>query len=182
MAEGTKMETVTAIHAYGEYKLAARSVAVRFWPESRMIDARGRTRDDYVQELRLKAVEAADRFQQSHGFCLPAERRYTYKALWNRARGWCRDARCQTVCAIPLDGGHGEVLGSYDIEGNLEARQVIRSLLGCLSRKEREVLVQLVESGGNVSQAFDPEIDGSWRAFRRRVARLRWKAEKVMEG
>jgi len=180
MAKGTRMETTTAIHAYGEYKLAAAVVAARFWPEARMVDARARTRDDYVQELRLQAINAANRFQHSRGFCLPEERRYTYKALWNHARNWRRGNWRNTVSEVPLDAEYGEVLGSYQIDGQLEAREAIGSLLGCLCFKEREVLFRLVESGGNVNQAFDPDLDDSWRGFRKRVARLRRKAKKVM--
>ena len=174
------METVTAIHAYGEYQPVAKSVARCFWPEPRELDALARTRDDHVQELRLHAIEAAHRFQCQKGFCLPAERRYTYKALWNHARNWRRENQRHHVVAVPLDDGNGEALGSYRIESQLEARQVVQSLLAHLSPQERALLPRLMESGGCLQKAFDPQIDGNQRTLRKRVARLRQKAKKAL--
>jgi len=175
------MEAVTAIHAYAEYQPAAKALARRFGPRSGMLDARARTQEDYSHELRLKAVGAADRFQKWKGFCLPAERRYVYKALWNRARNWRRDQQRSQAMSAVVDVHHEEALGVYEIEAQLEARQVVRVLASALSPKETVILARLVEANGVLRQAWRPELDGPIREFTRRVARIRRKAKKVAE-
>ena len=174
------METATAIHAYSEYHATAKFLAQRFGPQFDGLDFRARSKEDYAQELRLKAITVADRFQHRVGFCLPAERRYTYKALWNRARNWRRDQQRREAYGTPLDAYGEGVLGVYSIDGQLEARETLSRLLSGISRKDRLALESLVAAGGMVSAAWDPAIDSSLKLFRRRITRLRRKAKMAM--
>lgn len=175
------MEAVTATHAYVEYQSAAKLLARRFGPRSGMLDAKARTREDYTQELRLKAIEVAERFQKRVGFCLPAERRYTYKAMWNRARNWRRDQGRHRLFEMAVDSHSEEALGVYQIDEQIAARQVVRVLIEVLPPEDKEIVARLAEANGVISEAWQPEIDGSLTKFERRVGRIRRVAKKVAE-
>lgn len=174
------MQTVTAINAYAEYKPAAQLLARRFGPTGGMLDAKARGRDDYAQELRLKAIDVAGHFQVRVGFCLPAERRYTYKALWNRARNWRRDQLRRQTLGLVVDAQREDALGVYEIESQIEARQIVRVLISVLGPEDRDILARLVDADGVIPDAWNPEIDGTLRTFQRRVARLRERAKKAV--
>lgn len=174
------MEFVSATHAYATYKPAAEMLSAAFGPKEHAIDARGWGRDDYAQELRLKAIDVAAVFQKRVGFCLTAERRYTYKAMWNRARNWQRSARRRGAMEVHLDGAVEQFAGVYQMDEQIEARQKARVIVEALSPDERELAVRLLENGGNVKAAWQPGRDGSLRIFRRRIDKLRCSARKAV--
>lgn len=175
------MESCTATHAYLEYHPTATLLAFRYGPRLGALDEMARTTDDYVQELRLKAITTANRFQKLNGFCLPAERRYTYKSLWNRARSWKRKRFQRALREVPLLDSMERASGTYQIEGQLVAREVVRVLHSVLTADDRELLARLVQSDGIVSKAWIPETDGSLRTFERRVAQVRELAKNLMD-
>ena len=178
--KGTNMESVTAINAYAEYQGAAKLLAKRFGPRPGMLDLKARSRDDYTQELRLKAIEVADRFQRIRGFCLPAERRYTHKALWNRARSWRRDQGRHQIFEQTYDAHSAKALGVYQIEEQLEARETLRMLADVLSQEDQEILTRLALVNGAISHAWDPNLDGTLRNFQRKVAKMRRSAKRAV--
>jgi hypothetical protein len=185
MAERDKMEAASAVHAYAEYKNTALFLTRRLGSNSRMVsgDSSGRTHDDYLQELRLKAVEVATRFQGRAGFCLRAERRYVKHALWNQARDWGRAQARRRQCGdtVSLYEQDELALGSYSIEKQLEARQLVRLLGARLSLGNKRIWKRLAAENGDIRAAWDPEIDGSLQTFRRRVSRLRAQACLVLQ-
>ena len=173
------MEAVTATHAYVEYQPVSKRLARRFGPRSGMLDAKARTREDFTHELRLKAIDAAEFFQRRVGFCLPAERRYIYKALWNLSRNWRRDQHRQKLFEVVVDSHEETALGVYEIAGQIEARDVLRTLIDALPARDQEVLGRLAAAKGVISEAWDPSRDGPLWRFERQVSRIRNRAKRV---
>ena len=172
------MEAVAATHAYVTYQPLAKLIARRHRPLFGSLDNRGRGVDDYRQELRLKAIDVAVHFQKAEGFCLPAERRYVAKSMWNLARNWRRSQHSGPVCGA-LDNHADSELGSYQIEPQLEARHLVRVLVEALPPHEVELLGRLIQADGVIGRAWDPKIDGKRRLFERRVEKLREKARTI---
>ena len=179
--ERDAMETVTAINAYQDYESVAKGMARNLCSTRHEIDSRAWAYDDHVQELRLHAIDIADIFQKTVGFCTPAEKRYVRKCLWNKTANWKRsDNRGRIakskfeVCTL-LDDEY------YEIAPHIEARQTVKRVMRHFSTEEQNILIRVMESGNKMREAWNPEIDGSFSTFSRRVSRLRARAKNLRD-
>jgi len=92
----------------------------------REIDARAFDRDDYRQEFALLALHASRSFQERYGFCLPAERRFTYKSLWRHTAQLMRRQLAAERHPVTQSAEAPEV--AVDVEGQYEAAEALRVL------------------------------------------------------
>lgn len=173
------METVTAVNAYQEYQVTCRFLAHKFGPYGSGLDMSARSREDYMQELRLHAVSVANVFQSRFGFSQEAEKRYTNRSLFHKALSWQASEKNERVkveifksAAIMCD------VGAYEMAA-LEIKHDVSRILARFSLGDREVLARVAESGGSVRDAWNSEVDGSWEVFRAKVTRLRKRARKL---
>jgi len=154
------MNPVVAQQALDEYDDAAQRISrhVERRIGRNVIDAQARTQDDYLQDLRLRAIETAETFQRVNGFCLPAERRYVHKSLWNRARDW---TRTHILESFKRHDTSVEFLSEdktnqwYDPEPQLEAIHALRQLEVRLPTEQWHVLREVAEAGGCVLSAYN---------------------------
>jgi len=167
------MEAVTFVNAYQAYESLAKKLVSRFGPPKAAMDSTARTREDYVQELRLHAAKVANVFQRKFGFCTPAERRYTKSSLWHRAMNWKRNNRRTFFSTLVFEKKHGGEIDGYDMQEALEIRQGLNRIFAKCSLDDRTLLLRVAEVGGSARAAWDPDTDGSYHTFARKVANLR---------
>lgn len=78
-----------------------------------------------------------------------------------------------------MDAHEETALGVYQIDEQIAARQVVRVLIEVLGPEDKEIVARLAEANGIISEAWQPESDGVFRTFERRVARIRRVVKKV---
>jgi len=166
-----------------EYDQAAKAISKHLGHMIRGdVDEQGRSRDDYHQDLRLHAIETAERFQNTKGFCLPAERRYVHKSLWNLARDWQRtNNKARSIrYSVPIDEMREERTEQwYDPHDQLSAIHDINRLKEKLPSNTWELLCRVAECG-SARAAFDPARDGNISTHRLRVATAVTQAKKIL--
>jgi hypothetical protein len=128
------------------------------------VDHRGRSREDYRQDLILHIMRVRGRWAP-----LPPPKLYMFKSLWRAAttlkyERW-REASRYTDGEIPE--------GQYVEDERLAARAALRTLFGLLRGDDRELALRLVEGEGIISEIYDESRDGTCDAFRQRIHRLR---------
>jgi len=172
------MEPITAVRAYEEYHRMAKFISWQFGPGATDLDAQAWSQSDFVQELRLHAIEVAGIFQKRFGFCLPAERRYVSRSLWRRAYNWNRDAKRKR---LPERDGMDpdEIAVDPNLDAAIEAQRGASDLVGYFAPEEKSIFARLWAADGISQQAWQI-TDGDKRSFRRRVAKLRKKAKNLL--
>lgn len=157
------------------YGRAVRQVAAWLAPEG-MVDALGCQREDYQQELSMVAFEAQAIFRRQKGRNAAYERKYVYKTLWNFARS-CMRARARGVAVSAAFTGEMAGWAVFEdvvhCEAQHEAREWARRFAESASAADAALAGRLIDAGGHVPRAYDPERDGTLRTFRRTVDRLR---------
>lgn len=165
-----------------EYQPAVRKVSNILRQDKGVVDEMGWDYDDYRQEFSWHAVKTALSFQEKHGFCLPAERRYTHKSLWNRVSNLRREYARKT--RIPLVRTCGllerQDAQGYDMEAQYEARESLKRLADELTAREMDVLLR-VAAAGSVCDVRDPILDGKSKTFEGEVRRARAQAKKILD-
>lgn len=175
-----------AVQAIESYTPVAKTIANRCrFLEG--VDCTGRSVDDYRQELLIEALKIANKYQQSYGFCSPAERRYVAKSLWNLRHTFARThARKRTQAETALDRltvtDVPTSTSAMEFGGWLDARESVRLLSKRLTTYETGVVLRLCDADGNVGAAWDGSVDGSRSKFYDRVAKLRAKAKRIIAG
>ena len=152
------------------YEPAIQTIAKRLSPADHCLD--------YVSQLRMESWDAQMEFRNRYGFCLPAERRYVHKTLWNSARTKIRGRKfrgavCLETMAVdtPPESKLSDVTGKYEAR---EALEMLESRLGL----DFQLLLR-IGYAGELIEAHEVE-DGSMPIFRRRVRNLRARARRVL--
>jgi hypothetical protein len=180
------METSSFAVAFQHYQPVSKTISRTLQADPGVIDAMAMNQEDYTEDLRLWAAKSAVAFQQAYGFCQPAEERYTYKCLWNRALQWRRRYARKRVTTVSLENTPGlqdsEALTyEVDFEARLDAIRALRALQLHFNPVEWSTLARVAEAGGELASVHDPATDGTYGAFKMRVQRLRKKAHEILE-
>jgi hypothetical protein len=175
----------------GGYVRLVKSAAYRLSPAIGVVDRLGMDRDDYAQDLRLRAVLATEQFRSEHGDSAEAEQRYVTRAMWHRVSGWQRthaQRKATGVQMVSLESAFAATDQrdlSYSMGGRQDAQEALGYLCSRLSAREWETLVRVaMDSGvrGGPARAFDPALDGANPgSFKVRIQRLRRKAKRLLE-
>ena len=158
------------------YESSIREISQRM-VGSRQVDHMGLDRGDYRSKLRFLSWETQIKFRERHKFCEPQERLYVNRTLWNAARDFARKRKYRVQQTRQLKV---EVESTYCEQARYEAREMLRVLETQLG-SEFQLLRRVGEMDGRISDAHDPDEDGTFDKFRWRIRRLRIQAKKILE-
>ena len=145
-------------------------------PDTHEIDSRGFDREDYRQEIALRAWQAVRQFQSRYGFSAPAEHRWTYKVLWDATRRLLR--RKAAGDRQPIARGVPVPEVEVTFEGYYEAADALGLLRAGLQKREWDTLVRVAEAE-SIDLARTPD-EGAKSGFYRRVRATRVKARELL--
>jgi len=157
-----------------EYGQAVSQITKSISRDPREVDRHGRSRDDYRQELHLRAMAVERRFSPEK-----PPRLYVMKSLWNAAAQierdrWRLDCRYVDLMDVPEE--------TYQEDARLQAREALRVLIERLGGPDATLFARLVEADGQASEVYDAEQDGAREAFRQRLCRLRQRMRSLVGG
>lgn len=175
------------------YSALARQVANRLLSDSTEVDCFANDRQDYESELRLKAWSVRQMYRKRHPEApLTDEKKYVAKSLWSSYSGFLRRRQYrQSVQWMFLEGVSDESSlrdgweGKSCVDGHLEARSFAKSLPQFLTETELELVYRMAETwkpgrrSGMCAELFNPKLDGSYDALKRRIQRLRQKVKSA---
>lgn len=134
-------------------------------------DPEGKSRDDYEQELHLKACELL--FQNRD-----RPLKFVYRCLWNHGRNMRRHARMVSRKKVELaDDADLEWMATYSIEKDLEDRACLRVLDKALSPAHMATLTYGSEHTRKEAMAHFGLSHEGWR---RRLNRARAEARAAL--
>jgi hypothetical protein len=144
------------------------------------VDVMAMDREDYEAVLRVESIELQNQFRERHGFNVDAERRYVHKGLWNASRslGRTRIVRVKQMERY-VDVDIPETTQMRELEYQHEVHDIIRRLKRRLPPSEYQILHRVAQHE-KLTEAWNPDVDGGYRSFTRKVRRLQDQARKIL--